>query len=309
MKRYIKWGLLCVGMIIFILIIRLFLFTSYYIPSKGMENTLLQGDRIVANRWSYGLRLPYVSPQAPYRLAYKQPQSGDIILFNNPADKNPKIYKRNLFIGRCAGIAGDTIIVDKDFLLHEKEAYFSPEQKDIYKYRKEEKATVDSLLQSLNISGGHIIEEDSLYYYQNLSHYEHYLLTSNPKYNNLIIPNSKTHTQLYQLVVPRKGKTIMIEQWNSALVCNTILLHENKQAYIQDGELFVNGVKTEAYTFTQDYYWVITNNSINYMDSRLFGFVPHNHIIAKPKFIWLSKDPESSFFTGFRWNRFLKGIH
>lgn len=41
--------------------------------------------------------------------------------------------------------------------------------------------------------------------------------------------------------------------------------------------------------FTKDYYWVSANNSINLSDSRLFGFVPKDHIIGKASLIWFPR--------------------
>ena len=310
MRWYVKWGLLTFGVVATILMVRLFLFTSYYIPSKGMENTLLQGDRIIASKWSYGYRVPFISAQDPYRISHSKLKAGKLVLFNNPADKKTdKIEDRELFIGRFAGLAGDTIIVDNEFNIHPKEAYFNPDQKIIYKYRRADKGVVDSLVAKLRLDIEPALGEDSLYCFQSFSHYEHYLITSAPHLENLIEPSSTTYTSLHQLVIPSKGVTSKVEDWNKALLCNTILLHEKREAYVKDGLLYIDGVATDEYTFTQDYYWIIANNSMNIIDSRVFGFVPHNHIVAKPIFIWLSTKPGSSLFTGYRWNRIFKTLN
>jgi signal peptidase I len=52
-----------------------------------------------------------------------------------------------------------------------------------------------------------------------------------------------------------------------------------------------------------DYYWMMGDNRHNSLDSRYWGFVPEDHIIGKPKFIWLSIDKEASGFKKIRWRR------
>lgn len=72
--RKFKWILAFAGAIVIVLLLRGFAFTSCLIPSTGMENSLFQGERILVNKWSYGLRLPlmsafsyHASANAPYR--------------------------------------------------------------------------------------------------------------------------------------------------------------------------------------------------------------------------------------------------
>ena len=59
--RKLKWIFAFAGAIAVVLLLRGFAFTSCLIPSTGMENSLFQGERILVNKWSYGLRLPLMS--------------------------------------------------------------------------------------------------------------------------------------------------------------------------------------------------------------------------------------------------------
>jgi signal peptidase I len=52
-----------------------------------------------------------------------------------------------------------------------------------------------------------------------------------------------------------------------------------------------------------DYYWMQGDNRHNSADSRYWGFVPEDHIVGKPIFIWWSSDPDRGGFGGIRWNR------
>lgn len=86
------------------------------------------------------------------------------------------------------------------------------------------------------------------------------------------------------------------------------MLHEKKQAEIRHDTLYIEGKPARHCYFTKDYYWVGANNSINLSDSRLFGFVPKDHIIGKASVIWFSKKKGTGLFHGYRWDRIWKGV-
>ena len=58
--RKFKWILAFAGAVAVVLLLRGFAFTSCLIPSTGMENSIFQGERILVNKWSYGLRIPFM---------------------------------------------------------------------------------------------------------------------------------------------------------------------------------------------------------------------------------------------------------
>ena len=84
---------------------------------------------------------------------------------------------------------------------------------------------------------------------------------------------------------------------------NTLVMHEHVDARIKNDTLYINGRPTRHCRFSKDYYWVVANNSINLSDSRLFGFVPKDHIIGRASRIWFSKEEGSSLFSAYRWDR------
>ena len=112
----------------------------------------------------------------------------------------------------------------------------------------------------------------------------------------------------YPLIVPGKGKFIRVYPWNITLLRNTLVMHEGKQAEIKNDTLYVDGKPTQHCYFTKDYYWMGSNNTVNFSDSRLFGFVPQDHIIGKASIIWFSKEKETGLFDGYRWNRFFRTV-
>ena len=77
------------------LIIRTFLVQAFKIPSGSMEDTLLIGDHLLVNKFIYGTQLPFSDEPL---LAIRQPERGDIIVFEFPEDKNKSYFKRRDFI-------------------------------------------------------------------------------------------------------------------------------------------------------------------------------------------------------------------
>ena len=134
---------------------------SYLIPSPGMENSLYQGERILVNKWSYGLRLPLMAWWGYHRWGARPVQREDIILFNNPANlTQPVISHRETFIGRCTGTPGDTLLVDSLFAVVPSEM-MAPDQKFLFSYPRTCEARIDSLLERLSIHSP-LLGKDSL---------------------------------------------------------------------------------------------------------------------------------------------------
>ena len=82
---------------------------------------------------------------------------------------------------------------------------------------------------------------------------------------------------------------------------------EKNRLEVRDGEIYINGSRAESYTFKMDYYWMMGDNRHNSADSRYWGFVPEDHVVGKPLFIWLSINPES-FGQKIRWNRLFRFV-
>lgn len=308
--RKFKWILAFAGAIVIVLLLRGFAFTSCLIPSTGMENSLFQGERILVNKWSYGLRLPLMSAFSYHRWRERPVQKRDIVVFNNPAGiQQPTIDRREIYISRCIGTPGDTLLVDSLFSVSSPEAQFNPDKKRLYTYPASKENLITSLIRTLSITNDGLMGSDDSTHVRSFSRYEYYLLEQAIGDRNWIRPlTEKQDKELKPLIVPSKGKALRVYPWNITLLRNTLVMHEGKQAEIKNDTLYVDGKPTQHCYFTKDYYWMGSNNTVNFSDSRLFGFVPQDHIIGKASIIWFSKEKETGLFDGYRWNRFFRTV-
>ena len=105
------------------------------------------------------------------------------------------------------------------------------------------------------------------------------------------------------ILIPKAGATVQLNSENIGLYARIIDTYENNKLEIKDNEIKINGQATNSYTFTKDYYWMMGDNRHHSEDSRYWGFVPSDHIVGKPVFIWLSWDTNGKGINKIRWDR------
>jgi len=91
------------------------------------------------------------------------------------------------------------------------------------------------------------------------------------------------------MTLPKKGVTVPLKKETIALYDRLIKVYEGNTLEEKDGKFILNGQPATSYTFKQDYYWMMGDNRHNSLDSRYWGYVPADHIVGKPVFVWLSK--------------------
>jgi signal peptidase I len=124
------------------------------------------------------------------------------------------------------------------------------------------------------------------------------------------------------IVLPKRGQSITIDKNNFHFYQRAIQNYEKNESFELKGSTpYLNGQAITEYTFKMDYYWMMGDNRDNSLDSRFWGYVPENHIVGKPLFVFFSiqyKHAEASQdnpgvrledeFVKVRWNRLFKNI-
>ena len=109
--------------------------------------------------------------------------------------------------------------------------------------------------------------------------------------------------------IPKKGATIKLTEDNLPIYERPIRAYEGNTLEVKEDGIYINGKKTDEYTFKMDYYWMMGDNRHNSADARSWGFVPEDHIVGKPIVVWLSLDKDRGWFDGkIRWNRIFKWV-
>ncbi len=111
------------------------------------------------------------------------------------------------------------------------------------------------------------------------------------------------------LYIPKKQATIALNEKNIHTYRDLILYYEgNKDITYLQGRLLQNGDTLINYTFKKDYYFMMGDNRHNSADSRVWGFVPADHIVGKAVVVWWSFEQQGNLldiFSRIRWKRIM----
>ncbi len=102
---WVEYGASFFPVILIVFGLRSFVVEPFKIPSGSMIPTLLVGDFILVNKWTYGIRLPVINKKI---IDINQPQRGEVMVFRYPADPSMD------YIKRVVGLPGDRVeYIDK----------------------------------------------------------------------------------------------------------------------------------------------------------------------------------------------------
>jgi len=338
-------------------VIRTFFIEAYKIPTSSMEKSLRVGDFLFVSKINYGARLPLTPISIPFvhqnilgRKAYseslKMPyfrtkgfqkiKRRDVVVFNWPAepDGRPADKKMN-YIKRCVAIPGDSISIRNGYVFidGQKEDFPQNGQFEYRIYKKGQSLLPKKLFQwditdynrGVGMSDLHLSEKS--------------LQTIRKEFepdsiSKKIYPEGTTDSYLFPtdtsvmgrwnrdfmetIYVPEKGKSLVINESNFPIYEKIIKEYEgNNNAYMSNNQLIIDGKPSQTYTFKMDYYFMMGDNRHNSLDSRFWGFVPEDHIVGKPLFIWFSLkyetyngnyNPPENKLRGVRFNRIFKKV-
>ncbi len=104
------------------------------------------------------------------------------------------------------------------------------------------------------------------------------------------------------LTIPKKGMKLQLTSENICIYRRVISVYEGNKLEEKTDGIYINGTKTNEYIIKMDYFWAMGDNRHNSEDSRFWGFVPEDHIVGKPLFIWFSTR-HGNIAEGINWKR------
>jgi signal peptidase I len=230
--------------------------------------------------------------------------------------------RRENYVKRCVGLPGQTLQIKNRIVYLDGKANKEPDNVQ-YTYHVELKQNIpDELMQELGISMEDLM---SLNQWNNLpltKHAVNVLKARKDLVKDIQLVTETSDTDIYPLNgnmhwtrdnygpiwIPSKGKSIRLTLDNLPIYERPIRTYEGNNLQVKDGKIYINGKESSEYTFKMDYYWMMGDNRHNSADSRYWGFVPEDHIVGKPIFIWWSSDPDRHGLNGIRWNRLFRFV-
>ena len=121
--------------------------------------------------------------------------------------------------------------------------------------------------------------------------------------------NEWTPDNMGPIFIPNTDAEVDLNERNIALYRRIITAFEGHTLEITDQGVLIDGVIKTDYTFEQDYYWMMGDNRHNSADSRMWGFVPFDHVVGRASYIWFSKKNEAQHGESkIRWDRMFKSV-
>ena len=229
--------------------------------------------------------------------------------------------RRENYVKRCVSLPGQTLQIKDRIIYLDGKANKEPDNVQ-YTYRMKLKQSLsDEVMKDLGITMEDLMSLNTLGYMPMTKHAVDELkrlkiadsieLNTEAEEWDIYPLNGNLHwtrDNYGPVWIPKKGESIALDMDNIAIYERPIRTYEGNQLEVKDGKIFINGKEAKEYTFKLDYCWMMGDNRHNSLDSRYWGFVPEDHIVGKPIFIWWSSDPDRSGFSGVRWNRLFRFV-
>lgn len=287
--------------------------------------------------------------QLPYlRIpGFEKIDRNEIVVFNQPADTllnmndfHPDrnyykpIDKKTNLVKRCVGVAGDTLQIKDGYVYINGKKNELPDRAHLqFSYdvnlkpgKSFDRNIVERLISRHDITDGIYGTTDNRIIVPAASDNAANSFKNHPSVASLvknIEPEGERDSNVFPhdprynwnrdffgpLYIPEEGKTIDITIDNLPLYKRVISEYERNDLRVEGNQIFINGKLSTTYTFKQNYYWMMGDNRHNSIDARAWGFVPFDHVVGKPVFVWMSWDNNKKGFQKIRTDRVFTTVH
>ncbi|MBS1918226.1 MAG: signal peptidase I [Bacteroidetes bacterium] len=285
-----------------------------------------EGDTVI-NKEEYGTKILYYD--VIRKLGNGNPDVGRKIVADDPDDYPLAVHpvdKEDNYIKRCVAVGGDTLqIKDQVVYVNGVAASLPPESEYFYYVETNGQPLDETVMKEeynvdINNNEQFLTTEKKNIYYMLLTADAKQKLIKNGVAKTVtpemitdasaekIFPYDNFHhwtiDEFGPMWIPAKGATLTLTAENYPIYERIIRTYEGNKLERNGNTFFINGQQTNQYTFKMNYYWMMGDNRHDSQDSRVWGFVPGDHIVGKAAFIFMSLGD-----GGVRWSRLLKGIH
>ena len=230
--------------------------------------------------------------------------------------------RRENYVKRCVGLPGQTLEIKNRIVYTDGKANKEPDNVQYTYYVKLKHRLPEEVMQDLGISMEDLASLNQLGYMPLTKHAVSVLSARKDLVESIQINTNSDDTDIYPqngnfhwtrdnygpIWIPKKGEKVKLNLENLPIYERCIRAYEGNDLQVRDGKIYINGQEARSYTFKLDYYWMMGDNRHNSADSRYWGFVPEDHIVGKPIFIWWSSDPDHSGLNGVRWSRLFRFV-
>ena len=275
-RTALHYAIAVVAIVLIVWAVRRWCIQSNVVDTNSMENSIYRNECILVNK------LPVKNNPGRNRVVlFTSPLKGDSV--------NPP-----LFLSRCIGMPGDTILVGSESYTVNGHDIPRPHRSLNSYFVSNNIAEV--LFQEMKEEGipTRDLEEGTYGFTLTLTSDEETLLRKALPgiaginfFARRIIP--------YQIIVPQKGRAYQMDDKMLTACWNAIMKETNGEAVVENGKLFIKGKEMDQFLFSEDYYWMLSDNVNDAVDSRKLGFVPASDITGNALFIWYSKDKHRIF--------------